>query len=281
MKFKRIFLRNVFIILLILTISSIAQLSLPRLSPQAMVTQTVGITEIEITYCRPGVKGRIIWGELVPYDKIWRTGANEATTISFSTDVMVNGNKLVKGKYSLFTIPTQTEWTVIFNKQPDIWGIGNYKEEEDALRIKVKPEAAEFKERMMFYFGNFKENSVDIILHWEKLKVSFNVEVDLHSLVLTEAKNAINWRTPYQASRYLIENDLDLSLARRWINVSLAIQETYWNYTIHAQLLKKEGEPKQAIKALEKAIEMGKSMEQPPYNISETEALLAEWKKNK
>ncbi len=258
-----------------------AQLSLPRLSPKATVTQTLGITEIEITYCRPGVKGRVIWGGLVPYDKIWRTGANEATTISFSTDVMINGHELPKGKYSLFTIPTQTEWIVIFNQQPDMWGTGNYKEEEDALRIKVKPEAAEFKERMMFYFGNFKENSMDIILHWEKLKISFKVEVDLHSLVLAEAKNAINWRTPYQASRYLIENDLDLSLARRWINVSLAIQETYWNNITHAQLLKKEGESKQAIKALEKAIEMGKSMEQPPYNLSETEALLAEWKKNK
>ncbi|MEJ2538153.1 MAG: DUF2911 domain-containing protein, partial [Calditrichia bacterium] len=107
-----------------------AQLELPRVSPKASVSQTIGITEVEIHYCRPGVKGRTIWGGLVPYNELWRTGANEATTISFSTDVMINGNNLEKGKYSLFTIPTENEWTVVFNKNAELSGTNGYQESE-------------------------------------------------------------------------------------------------------------------------------------------------------
>jgi hypothetical protein len=148
-----------------------------RLSPNASVSQTIGLTDVAITYCRPGVKGRVIWGELVPYDKVWRTGANEATTISFSNDVLIEGQKLPKGKYSLHTIPTATTWTVIFNKVADQWGSYSYKQEEDALRVTVTPRDGDFQERMLFTFDKLTDNSAEIVLSWEKLQVPIKIEI--------------------------------------------------------------------------------------------------------
>lgn len=154
-----------------------AQLYLPRLSPQASIMQNIGITKVEIRYNRPAVRERVIWGDLVPYNKIWRTGANEATTIEFSTDVKVNGNIVPKGKYSLYTIPGETEWTVILNKQWDQWGLDYDKYvSEDLLRFKVKPETCDFYERMLFYFSNTSRKTADLNLAWEKLKISFSIE---------------------------------------------------------------------------------------------------------
>src|SRR5438093_9057197 len=126
------------------------QLRTPRASQKQVVTQTVGFTDVTITYSRPGVKGRPIWGALVPYDKVWRTGANEATTISFSDDVTINGQALPKGTYSLHTIPGKDEWTVVFNNTANQWGSFNYDPTKDALRVKAKPQAAPFAEWMTF-----------------------------------------------------------------------------------------------------------------------------------
>ncbi|MFQ5603653.1 MAG: DUF2911 domain-containing protein [bacterium] len=149
----------------------------PRISPMASVAQTIGdSTTVTITYSRPGVKGRTIWGELVPLDKVWRTGANVATTISFNKDLVVEGQKLPAGTYALFTIPTKTKWTVIFNKEADQWGAFNYKQSEDALRIEVTPKAADHVEWMDFSFQDLTATSAKVVLRWEKLAVPFNIE---------------------------------------------------------------------------------------------------------
>src|SRR5205085_8284210 len=126
------------------------QLRLPRVSPNSTLTQTVGLTDITIKYSRPGVKGRQIWGGLVPYDTIWRTGANEATTINFSDDVMINGQKLSKGNYALFTIPTKDQWDVVFNSQAEPWGAFTHDKSKDVLTVTAKPEKAEFHEWLEF-----------------------------------------------------------------------------------------------------------------------------------
>src|SRR4051794_27555648 len=154
------------------------QLDLPRPSPNASVTQTVGITDITIKYSRPGVKGREIWGKLVPYDKVWRTGANENTTITFSTPVKIEGHELPAGRYGLFTIPTADRWTVIFSKDSNDLGAFNYKQEDDALRIEAGPQPAAFRERMAFGFDDVTDTSTKVILSWEKLQVTFTIEVD-------------------------------------------------------------------------------------------------------
>ena len=154
-----------------------------RVSPKASVSQTIGFTDVTINYSRPGVKERKIWGGLVAYNKVWRTGANEATKITFSKNVMINGKKLAAGSYSFFAIPGEKEWTLIFNKITNQWGAFTYNELQDALRIKVKPVKNDFHEWLLYTFSDMnvrptgKNNSAIINLMWDKLKVSFKVEV--------------------------------------------------------------------------------------------------------
>jgi len=157
-----------------------------RVSPKASVSQTIGFTDVTISYSRPGVKGRKIWGGLVPYNKVWRTGANEATKITFSKDVTINGEKLAAGSYAFFAIPTQNEWTLIFNKVADTWGAFSYdkNKSQDALKIKVKPVEHNFQEWLEYNFSNMDvekagmNNSADVNLDWDKLRVSFKVVAD-------------------------------------------------------------------------------------------------------
>ena len=150
-----------------------------RISPKAEVMQTVGFTDLSIVYSRPGVKGRTIWGKLVPYDAVWRAGANEATKITFTTNVTIEGKKLKKGSYSFFTIPGKDEWTIIFNKVADQWGAFEYNESEDALRVKVKTEKGVWQEWLSYTISKTSDTSAVIRLEWEKLKVPFKVEVKL------------------------------------------------------------------------------------------------------
>jgi hypothetical protein len=267
------------VIMVLLVQLAWAQMDLPRLSPEASVSQTIGITSIQVEYFRPGVKGRVIWGDLVPYDEMWRTGANRATLISFDTDVMVQGNKLEKGKYSFFTIPTKNDWTVIFNKNADLWGTSGYNKEEDALRIQVKPESAEFTERMMFYFADLKDNSVSLVLQWEKLQIPVSIEVDVNNLVMAAADQAISWRNPYRAADYVLENNLDMDKGKSWLDLSLKIEKNYWNTTLKAKYQEKMGKRKDAVKTMEEALKMAAEMERKPFNLSDMEELLAEWKK--
>lgn len=149
-----------------------------RVSPKAEVMQVVGFTEIRIIYSRPGVKGREIWGGLVPYNQVWRAGANEATKFIFSSDVLIEGKPLKAGSYSFFAIPGKNEWTLIFNKVADQWGAFEYNEAQDALRIKVKPEKnSVFQEWLTYSFKKNSDYSAIVSLEWEKIKVSFKVEV--------------------------------------------------------------------------------------------------------
>lgn len=150
-----------------------------RISPKASISQTVGFTDVTISYSRPGVKGRKIWGGLVPYDKVWRAGANEATKITFSTDVTIEGKKLAKGSYGFFAIPGKNEWTLIFNKVADQWGAFEYNEAEDALRINVKPEKGNFTEWLRYEITKTSDSTAVVSLLWDKLKVPFKLEVKI------------------------------------------------------------------------------------------------------
>lgn len=147
-----------------------------RVSPKAEVMQVVGLTQVNISYSRPGVKGRKIWGGLVPYDKVWRAGADEATKFTFSSDVLIEGKQLPAGSYSFFIIPSRKEWIIIFNKIADQWGAFTYNEAEDILRIKKKPKTAEFEEWLKYEFVKTGDYSADIVFHWEKQKVVLKLE---------------------------------------------------------------------------------------------------------
>ncbi len=155
-----------------------------RVSPKASITETIGVTDVTISYSRPGVKGRKILGGLVPYNKVWRAGANEATKITFSGDVLINGKKLPAGSYGFFVIPREKNWTIIFNKIADQWGAFEYNEAEDVMRLNVTPQTSNYHEWLDYTFENMVvnahgKNSAVICLNWDRLKVPFTVEADV------------------------------------------------------------------------------------------------------
>jgi Protein of unknown function (DUF2911) len=240
------------------------QLDLPRPSPNASVSQTVGVTEITIKYSRPGVKDRQIWGKVVPYGEVWRTGANENTTIKFSTAVKVDGHELKAGTYGLQTLPTAGEWTVIFSKDANEWGAFSYKEADDALRIQVKPQPAEFRERMAFDFDDVTDTSAKVVVHWEKLKVPFTVEVDTPSLVAAKAKEAVRWQTAYSAANYCIQGNTCLDDASRWLDASIALDANFTNLRAKAMLLAKQNDTKGAAMYAERALAAAKTAQPAP-----------------
>jgi len=253
-------MRKIIIVLLALFVATtaFAQVPTPRVSPGATLTQTVGLTDITIKYSRPGVKGRTIWGDLVPYDQVWRTGANEATTISFGNDVWINGQKLAKGTYSLHTIPSQSEWTVIFNGVADQWGSYSYDESKDVLRVKAKPETAEHREWMGFEINDLSTDTAKVVLRWEKVAVPFTVDTKTTERTMTALKNAVNpdWRAPFQAASFAFENkgaatDQEIS---DWLNKSLSINENTNNLYLKARFLERLGKKAEAIKTAEQAI---------------------------
>ena len=251
----------------------------PRPSPDATVTQYVGITKITIDYSSPGVKGRKIWGELVPYGEIWRTGANEVTSITFDDPVKINGSELPAGTYGIHTIPGENEWEIIFSKDTEIDGSSNYDPSKDALRIKVKPEEHHFMERMTFLFADVTENSVNVNLVWENLMVSFKLEVNTEELTLDKARKTLSWAPSFQAAQYFLQKDTNLDEAMKWIEASTLLSEVYWNTRVKAQIQNKLGMKSEAIATMEKAIELGSKMDSAPFDYDNMKKMLEEWKK--
>ena len=250
----------------------------PRPSPNATVSQTVGITHITIDYSSPGVKNRTIWGELVPFGEVWRTGANEVTSITFDDPVKINGSELPAGTYGIHTIPGETEWEIIFSKDTEVDAGSNYDTEKDALRIKVKPEAAPFIERMIFIFTNTTDNKTTVNLWWEKLRVSFDIEVNTQENVFAKADEKLSWLPSFQAANYCLTNNVNLEKGMKWIEASVLLEEVYWNTRIKAQLQNKLGMKDEAIATMEKAVELGGKMDSPPFDFDNMKKMLNEWK---
>jgi hypothetical protein len=256
------------------------QLDLPRPSPNAWVSQMVGVTKISITYSRPGVKGREIWGKLVPYGEVWRSGANENTTITFSTPVKVEGHELPAGTYGFQTIPAAGDWTIIFSKDANEWGAFSYKQADDALRVQAKPLPAEMRERMAFEFDDVTDTSAKVVLHWEKLKVPFTVETDTMKLLVSKAANA-DAGAQLQAANWCVQNNTCLDEASRWIDASIAKQESFSNLRAKALLLAKKNDSKGAASYGDKALAAAKAAKQPPppQQVKDLEGKVADWKK--
>jgi hypothetical protein len=262
-------------------------LKFPNVSQKASVTQTVGLTDVTVTYHRPGVKERVIWGELVPYDKVWRTGANNATTIEFSGDVMVGETKVAAGKYGLFTIPGKEEWTFIISKQADIWGAMAYKESEDVVRIKAKPGEAPKCEWMRFGFAKLTDSSAFVYLHWEKLMVGFGFKVATKDTIVKNIEKTMGryWVTPYRAADYAFNQGM-LDKAKEYIAASIAIKTIYWNVVLKAKIYKKlaktKKDQKMVIKILEQAVSLADELpERQKKYAKEAGEMLAELKGKK
>jgi tetratricopeptide (TPR) repeat protein len=228
-------------------------LEFPEVSQQASISQRIGLTDITIDYHRPGVNARTIWGDLVPYDQVWRAGANENTVIRFSSDVSVGGKPLPAGAYGLHMIPTPKDWTVIFSRQSEAWGSFSYDEKEDALRITVTPEAAPMEERLSYQMDNPTDKAVTIAMNWEKLRVPFTVEVDVPAVVATDLRDRqlrglprFFWQGWNQAAAWCLRNNTNLDEAMTWVDRSIALSETFNNLSVKAGLLEKKGDAKTA-----------------------------------
>ncbi len=258
-----------------------AQTQLPRASQRASLTQTVGDTEISIVYHRPNVKKREIYGKLVPYGEVWRTGANEATTFEFSKDIMINGQKLPAGKYSFYAIPGEKEWILIFNKTWDQWGTV-YDAKQDALRVAAKPMTGDFKETMTIDFDDVTNNTAQVVIAWEKLRVPFTVDVgDVNNRILTDFRKQIVG-DPVQAASFVLNSKMTANYeeALGWLNNSIKMNENYSNLNVKARLLAEMGRKDEAIATAEKAIQLGKAAT-PAANTRGLENLVKEWKSKK
>lgn len=265
---------------MILSFISVAQdFRTPRPSPDATVLQFVGVTKITIDYSSPAVKDRKIWGELVPFGQVWRTGANEATTITFADAVSINGNELVGGTYAIHCLPNANEWEIIFSKDVPVDGSSTLDPKKEALRIKVKPEEHHFLERMTFLFTDATENSVNVNLLWEKLKVTFKVDVKTQDLTLQKARDAFKWNQLMAGATYCLENNTNLEEGFKWIQASSLINENYWNTRIFAQYLAKMNKKSEAISMMEKAIELGGKMQSAPFDFDRMKQMLSDWRK--
>ena len=268
-----------FLLFFMASLINAQQFRTPRPSPNATITQTIGVTDITIDYSSPAVKERKIWGDLVPYDKIWRTGANEVTSITFSDPVKVNGNNLAAGTYGIHTIPRENEWDVIFSGDTKVNDPSNFDEKKEVLRIKVKPDQNSFTERMIFTFSDMTDNSAMVNLLWEKIKVSFKIETETQELTLSKARKMVDWNTPFQAAQYCLNNNVNLDEAIKWIEASTLMNENYWNMRIKARLMEKAGRKNEAVSIMERAIEIGNEMEDKPFDFEQMKKLLSDWKK--
>jgi len=265
-----------------------AQFEAPAPSPKAGVTQRVGVTDFSVSYSRPGVKGRVIWGGLVPYDKPWRTGANRATTLTFSDEIEIEGKKLAAGTYSIVTIPGKESWTVAFNRDLDLWFRTEYDEKKDALRVAVRPVTlAEAVESFTIVFRNVTNDGADLSFIWDKLRVPVRIKVDTRALALMKGRAAVagakadDWETPLGVGRYFFNEKLgDPGEAMRMVQKSVAAKKGYSNTGLMARILAAEGKTAEAIKAGEEAIALAKASPDKP-NVESLEKAVAEWKAKK
>lgn len=294
-------------------VSALAQVDVPRPSQKASVMQRVGVTDITITYSRPGVKGRKIWGDplpeqakvtgeatldnqnerpagapIVPYGHMWRTGANEATMFVVTDDVLINGQKLAAGSYSLHTIPNKDEWTIVFNGTANQWGSFSYDPAKDTLRVKAKPQpVSENQEWLSFSFDPVTEDSAQVNIRWEKISVPFTVKVaDVAATTLAKLKTTVgnakadDWRTPLQAGNYLInnQNPADDAQGMMWLDQSIKVKETFQNLVAKSNALFKAGKKEEAIALGEQAVQKGKA---DKVNTEAFEKRLADMKTGK
>ena len=237
-----------------------ADLNLPEVSQLAVNKQRIGLTDITITYHRPLVNGRKIWGGLVPFGEVWRAGANENTTIEFSDPVSVEGQPLAKGIYGLHMIPTADSWTVIFSKMSSAWGSYSYKQEEDALRVTVKPRPIEMDEALEYEFEDLKPDSATVTLKWEKLAVPFKVAINDAEATVANIRNQMRGRAQYEwqslneGAQFCLAKNINLDEALKWADLSIQNEERFENLTTKADLLKVMNKPDEARKISDQAL---------------------------
>jgi tetratricopeptide (TPR) repeat protein len=246
-------------------------LDLPRQSQRATVSQRIGITDISIKYHRPLGKDRKIWDGLVPYGKVWRAGANENTTITFSDPVLIEGKPLDKGTYGLHMIPNADEWTIIFSKNSTSWGSFTYDQAEDALRVSVKPVAADMHNALTYDFDQLQPDSAVVELEWGKIAVPFNVAVDVHDVVQASLKKQLRnlsqytWMSWDDAANYLLAEKIALNDALMYANKSIENEDRYDNEMTKSAVLTALNRKDEAATAQKKALDLASPLQVHAY----------------
>jgi len=239
------------------------ELNLPTISQRAVVTQRIGLTDITIIYHEPMVGGRELWGKVIPYGKVWRAGANENTTITFADDVTVEGKPLAAGTYGLHMIPNADQWTIIFSKNSTSWGSFSYDDKEDALRVDVKPQPAEFREALTYTFDDIKPESAAATMRWEKQAVPFHVSVDVKAITERSIRNQLrntggfSWSGYDEAAMWCLDGNCSLEQGLKWEDTSIQNEERFENLLTKSQILEAMGKKQEAdaikAKAFDKA----------------------------
>ncbi|HKC24865.1 MAG TPA: DUF2911 domain-containing protein [Thermoanaerobaculia bacterium] len=243
----------------------------PDVSQKASVSQTIGLTDVAVSYHRPLVNKREIWGKLVPYDQPWRAGANENTTITFSTPVTVEGKPLPAGTYGLHMVPGKESWVVAFSKNFTSWGSFSYDDKEDALRVTVKPREAPFREALAYEFEDVKPDSAVLELDWEKLAVAVKIGIDVKAATMESYKNQLrstpgfSWDGFQSAADWAVDNDADLDQATKWVDQSITQEERFENFQTKSKILKKQGKTAEADKAMATAREKATPLQRHFY----------------
>ena len=268
----KVTLQSFLLCLLMATMSRVGSaqsfvLDLPRQSQRAEVSQRIGITDITIDYHRPLAKDRKVWGGLVPYGKVWRAGANENTTITFSDPVSIEGKPLDKGTYGLHVLPNPDEWIIIFSKNSTSWGSFTYDQAEDALRVSVKPQTADMHNALTYDFDQLQPDSAVVELEWEKLAAPFKVSVDVHDVVQASLKKQLRnlsqytWLSWDDAANYLLAEKIALDNALIYTNKSIENEDRYENELTKSKVLAALNRKDEAATAQKKALELASPLQ--------------------
>jgi tetratricopeptide (TPR) repeat protein len=242
-------------------------LDLPMQSQRAQISQRIGITDITISYHRPLVNDRKVWGDLVPYGKVWRAGANINTTITFSDPVQIEGKALDRGTYGLHVIPNADEWTIIFSKNSTSWGAFTYDQAEDALRVTVKPKSADMHNALTYDFNDLQKDSAVVELEWEKIAVPFKVSVDVHDVVQASFKKQLRnlsqytWMSWDDAATYLVTEKTGLDDALTYANKSIENEDRYDNELTKSKVLLALNRKDDAAVAQKKALDLASPLQ--------------------
>jgi Protein of unknown function (DUF2911) len=262
--------------------SNAQQLSTPQASPTTTLKQNFALSTVELSYSRPGIKGRKIFGDLVPYGKIWRTGANQATTITFGEEVMIGGTKVPAGKYGVLTIPDAKEWIVIISKQTNVTSPDDYKQDQDVVRVKATPAELPFSiETFTMSFDDLKSNSCNLSMYWDKTYVAVPISVDVDSKVMKQIENAMEKdnRPYFTAAQYYYDNGKDLNKALAWVNKAIEPipNDQPWVHTLKTRILVKLGKKEEARTAANNAIRVANAAKFPEF-AKQNEDILKELK---
>lgn len=259
-------------------------LELPLPSMPARVVQRVGISTLSVDYSSPAVRGRTIWGDVVPFDRPWRSGANKVTKLTVSHDFSFGGQAVKAGSYALYTIPAKAAWTIVLSSDADAWGMPPLDPAKDVVRVTAKSETIGFRERLAYVFSDATQDSVRLDLEWEKLRISVPIKLDTSANIaaaMTKLRDDA-WELHLSSARYLLENGGDLKDALSYIDTSIAIEPSWSNTWMRAQILAQQGKTAEAVEAAQKARKLGAGSRQfEAYYKADIDKALAEWKKKK